>query len=59
MGRLSIGGLSDQDAAEFYTYQYLVRARPAAVPDFGTTSIVIVTYNQLEYTRQCLDPKQA
>jgi GT2 family glycosyltransferase len=25
------------------------------VPDFGTTSIVIVTYNQLEYTRQCLD----
>ncbi len=30
-------------------------ARPAAVPDFGTTSIVIVTCNQLEYTRQCLD----
>ena len=55
MGRLAIGGLADQDAAEFYTYQYLVRARPVAVPDFGTTSIVIVTYDQLEYTRQCLD----
>ena len=55
VGRLAIGGLSDQDAAEFYTYQYLVRARPAPVPDFGTTSIVVVTYNQLEYTRQCLD----
>ena len=55
VGRLSIGGLSDRDAAEFYTYQYLVRARPAAAPDFGTTSIVIVTFNQLEFTRQCLD----
>ncbi len=43
------------DAAEFYTYQFLVRARPAARPDFGLTSIVIVTHNQLEYTRQCLD----
>ncbi len=25
------------------------------MPDFGLTSIVIVTHNQLEYTRQCLD----
>ena len=58
VGRLAIGGLSDQDAAEFYAYQYLVRARPAAVPDFGVTSIVIVTHNQLEYTRQCLDSLQ-
>ena len=43
------------EAAEFYTYQYLVRGRPVAVPDFGMTSIVIVTHNQLEFTRQCLD----
>ncbi len=29
MGRLSVGGLSDRDAAEFYAYQYLVlRGRP-------------------------------
>ena len=55
VGRLAIGGLSEREAAEFYAYQYLVRARPAAVPDFGMTSIVIVTHNQLEYTRQCLD----
>ncbi|MFI5455270.1 MAG: glycosyltransferase [Isosphaerales bacterium] len=55
LGRLSIDGLSDQDAAEYYTYQYLVRARPAKVPDRGLTSIVIVTHNQLEFTRQCLD----
>ena len=55
VGRLSVGGLSEPDAAEYYTYQYLVRARPAEMPDFGLTSIVILTHNQLEYTRQCLE----
>ena len=30
--------------------------RPAdAAPDHGLTSIVIVTYNEVEFTRQCLD----
>jgi GT2 family glycosyltransferase/2-polyprenyl-3-methyl-5-hydroxy-6-metoxy-1,4-benzoquinol methylase len=55
LGRLSMSGLSTQDAAEFYAYQYLVRARPAVPCDFGLTSIIIVTHNQLEYTRQCLE----
>ncbi len=55
LGRLSMSGLSEQDAAEFYAYQFLVRARPAPTSDFGLTSIVIVTHNQLEYTRQCLE----
>jgi len=55
VGRLCIGGLSDQDAVEYYTYQYLVRARSADAPDFGLTTIVIPTYNQLEYTRRCLE----
>jgi GT2 family glycosyltransferase len=55
LGRLSIDGLSNEDAAEFHTYQFLVRARAAERPDFGLTSIVIVTHNELEYTRQCLD----
>ena len=54
-GRLRVVGLSDAEADEFYAYQYLVRARPARVPECGLTSIVIVTHNQLEYTRQCLD----
>jgi len=39
LGRLSMNGLSEQDAAEFYTYQFLVRARPAPTSDFGLTSI--------------------
>ena len=55
LGRLSIDGLSPADADEFYTYQFLVRAQPLKVPDYGLTSIVIVTHNQVEYTRQCLD----
>jgi len=54
-GRLRIGRLSDADSDEFYAYQYLAVARPAPLPDHGLTSIVIVTHNQLEYTRQCLD----
>ena len=40
---------------EFHAYQYLVVARPVPAADYGLTSIVIVTHNQLEYTRQCLD----
>ena len=55
LGRLSIDGLAQADADEFYTYQFLIRAQPLAVPDYGLTSIVIVTHNQVEYTRQCLD----
>jgi 2-polyprenyl-3-methyl-5-hydroxy-6-metoxy-1,4-benzoquinol methylase len=54
-GRLCIGGLSERDAAEYYTYQYLVRALPVPMPDYGLTSIIILTHNQLEYTRQCLE----
>ncbi len=55
LGRLVVDGLTDREAAEYYTYQYLVSARRVPPPDHGLTSIVIVTYNQLEYTRQCLD----
>ena len=55
LGGLSIGGLSQSDADEFYTYQFLVRAQPLPVPDYGLTSIVIVTYNEIGFTRQCLD----
>ena len=55
LGRLCIDGLSQADADEFYTYQFLVRAKPLPAPDYGLTSIVIVTYNQIEFTRQCLD----
>ena len=54
-GRLQIVGLTDAEADEFFAYQYLAVARPDPMPDYGVTSIVIVTHNQLEYTRKCLD----
>ncbi|HEV3261711.1 MAG TPA: glycosyltransferase, partial [Gemmataceae bacterium] len=54
-GRLRIGGLHPADAEEFYVYQYLVRAVRAEPADFGLTSIVIVTHNELAYTRQCIE----
>ena len=55
IGRLSVGGLSPHEAAEFYTYQFLVACAAGTVPELGLTSIVIVTHNQIDYTRQCLD----
>ncbi len=55
LGQLHINGLSQSDVDEFYTYQFLVRARPLQEPDYGLTSIVIVTHNEIAYTRQCLD----
>jgi GT2 family glycosyltransferase/predicted Zn-dependent protease/2-polyprenyl-3-methyl-5-hydroxy-6-metoxy-1,4-benzoquinol methylase len=54
VGRLSISGLSPDDAAEFHTYQYLVSARPSPAADRGLTSIIIATCDQLEYTRLCV-----
>jgi GT2 family glycosyltransferase/tetratricopeptide (TPR) repeat protein/2-polyprenyl-3-methyl-5-hydroxy-6-metoxy-1,4-benzoquinol methylase len=55
IGRLNVSGISAAEADEFHAYQYLIRAVPARKPDFGLTSIVILTHNQLEYTRLCLD----
>src|SRR6202034_1219860 len=55
LGRLCLDGLAQPDPDEFYTYQFLIRARPLAVPDYGLTSIVIVTHNQVEYTRASVD----
>jgi len=56
---LSIAGLqiktsSPEEAAEFFAYQYLTRSKLSRSPEYDKTSIIIVTYNQLEYTRQCV-----
>ncbi len=55
LGRMSLDGFPARDAAEFRVYQYLARARRADVQEFDLTSIVIVTHNQIDCTRQCLD----
>jgi len=55
VGRLHIGGLPEADAEEFYAYQFLVAARPEPDPGYGLTSVVILTHDQLAYTRECVD----
>jgi GT2 family glycosyltransferase/tetratricopeptide (TPR) repeat protein/SAM-dependent methyltransferase len=55
IGNLQIGGLPPNDAEDFLTQQYLLRVKPLPAADHGLTSIVILTHNQLDYTRQCVD----
>jgi GT2 family glycosyltransferase/2-polyprenyl-3-methyl-5-hydroxy-6-metoxy-1,4-benzoquinol methylase/tetratricopeptide (TPR) repeat protein len=54
-GRLGISGLSREEAEEFFVGQWLIRAKPAARVDWGLTSIIILTWNQLPYTQMCLE----
>jgi len=58
--QVSVGGLQYRardaaDAEELFAYQYLVTATPQPEREFGLTSIVIVTFNQLPQTRVCVD----
>jgi len=55
IGGLHMTGLSSDEAEEFYVEKYLLRATPVEKPDYGLTSIVILTRNQLPYTRSCLE----
>jgi GT2 family glycosyltransferase/tetratricopeptide (TPR) repeat protein/2-polyprenyl-3-methyl-5-hydroxy-6-metoxy-1,4-benzoquinol methylase len=55
VGRLRVGGLNPAEAEEFYTYQYLACATPRPAPEYGLTSIVILTHNQLDCTRLCVE----
>jgi GT2 family glycosyltransferase/tetratricopeptide (TPR) repeat protein len=55
VGTLLLDGLSATDAEEFYIGEFLVEATPAPRRDHGLTSIVILTHNQLPYTRLCLE----
>lgn len=59
-GRLNIGnlhltGMPAEQVQEFFVYQYLLAALPDPAPDWGLTSIIILTHNELPYTRTCLD----
>jgi O-antigen biosynthesis protein len=55
VGQLHVGGMPVTEVEEFYTDAYRLRAVPAAELEMGMTSIVILTHNQLDYSRQCLD----
>lgn len=55
IGRLRAHGLTREQVEDLHAYQYLLLATAATVPNFGLTSIVIVTHNALDFTRRCLD----
>lgn len=54
-GPLRISGLPTTEAEEFYASAFLASAEPGALPEPGLTSIVVVTHNQLAWTRLCLE----
>lgn len=54
-GRLYVACESPQEAQEFYHYQYLATARRAAPAPGCPVSIIIPVWNQLAYTKLCLD----
>ena len=55
IGNLHIDGLPPEEVEEFYAYQYLISATKRPEHNYGLTSIIIVTHNQLPYTQQCID----
>lgn len=55
VGHLHLGPVPPEEAEEFYVGHYLIQAAPVQQPDWGVTSIVILTHNELDFTRQCLD----
>lgn len=54
IGSLAISGLDRAQAENFFAYQFLIRAIAAPKVTYNLTSIVLVTHNQIDYTRQCL-----
>ena len=47
--------MTRQEAEGFYASHFELEARPVRSPGFGLTSIIILTHDQLPYTRQCLE----
>jgi len=54
-GPLRIHVTAPAEAKEHYAERFVAVAMPAKRHDHGLTSIVIVTFNQLAYTRMCLE----
>jgi len=54
VGRMDIVGMPPEEVEEFFVYQYLVEARRTSLSAYPLTTIVILTHNELAYTRQCV-----
>src|SRR5207244_1844716 len=55
MAPLDITTTSSAEAEEFFVKEYFGAAAPANQKDHGLTSIVIVTHNEIGFTRSCLE----
>lgn len=58
MGELQIRVGSPSVAEDYFTYQFIASAEKRPQPDYGLTSVVIVTHNQRALTEQCVDSIQ-
>ncbi len=53
--KFSIRNLSKEEVLKFFTYQYLIIAKKDETFKKDLVSIIILTFNQLKYTRECVD----
>jgi GT2 family glycosyltransferase/2-polyprenyl-3-methyl-5-hydroxy-6-metoxy-1,4-benzoquinol methylase len=55
-GALNVNGLSEEEVRELFVIQWLTRSRVAAPArkESPRASVIVLTYNQLEYTRECV-----
>jgi GT2 family glycosyltransferase/tetratricopeptide (TPR) repeat protein/SAM-dependent methyltransferase len=52
---LRMPGVSEEELSQLRADEFWFVGRPRPREEFGLTSIVIVTHNQIGFTRQCLD----
>lgn len=61
LGKVLLNNLSRDEVINLFTYQYLVTSNKPVpmhkdkIPQKDLTSIVILTFNQLEYTKKCVE----
>lgn len=55
IGPLQVNGSGAADIEGFFADRYTLRALPAPQADYGLTSIVVPAWNQLDFTKACLD----
>ncbi|QDT76779.1 SPBc2 prophage-derived glycosyltransferase SunS [Gimesia maris] len=55
LGPMQFQTSSREEAVDLFAYQYLNRSNLQSTPAYGTTSIILVTHNQLAYTQICIE----
>ncbi len=55
LGPMQFQTSSRAEAVDLFAYQYLTRSNLQSTSAYGTTSIILVTHNQLAYTQTCIE----